>query len=146
MGDGSFGPSPFPEKPMADCDALTLAGSGNWNALTPVQKQTAEYVLLCQILQALDPMADCDPLALLNEAGCASCLMPAQLQVANFSLLCNILNSITTLGAGAIYGGNGSPEGVQTAPTPSVYIQYDAPGILWMKTSGVGDTGWAPNS
>ena len=130
---------------MANCDPVDLAGSGCWNCLTPDQKMNAELSLLCQILQALDPMAECDPLTLAGD-GCANCLMPNQKATAIYVLACDILDALGGTVTGTIYGGNGSPEGVVTATAPAVYVQYDMPGVFWCKVSGVGDTGWAPNS
>lgn len=130
---------------MATCDPVTLAGDGCWNCLTVGQKLNAELALLCQILQALDPMAECDPVALAGD-GCANCLTPGQKMTAIYALACNVLDALGTLGGGAIYGGNGRPEGSVAATAPAVYVQYDSPGVFWCKVSGVGNTGWAPNS
>lgn len=130
---------------MATCDPVDLAGSGCWNCLTPDQKMNAELSLLCQILQALDPMAECDPLTLAGD-GCANCLMPNQKTTVLWSLSCSILEAMGGLGGGSVYGGNGSPEGVQVATAPAIYIQYDAPGVVWSKITGSGNTGWAMNS
>lgn len=139
MGDGSFGPSPFPEKYMADCEPLTLAGDGCWNCLTPDQKQTAELNLLCQIAVALGIMAECDPLSLVGD-GCAACLTPFQRHTVIYQLICDLADNLTPL-----YG-VGSPEGVVTASPGRTYTQTDVPGVVWLKISGVGNTGWAPNS
>lgn len=44
------------------------------------------------------------------------------------------------------YEGTGSPEAAVTAPAPSVYVQKDgaAGAVVWVKTSGTGNTGWTP--
>ena len=45
-----------------------------------------------------------------------------------------------------IYTGNGSPEGVETAPVGSVYLNAtasNAANILYVKGSGTGNTGWS---
>lgn len=42
-----------------------------------------------------------------------------------------------------IYNGTGSPNGVVSAPVGSLFIQTDAPGAMWAKTSGAGNTGWS---
>lgn len=44
-------------------------------------------------------------------------------------------------GLAALYSGVGSPEGVVTAATGSLYTQTDN-GQLWNKVSGAGNTGW----
>lgn len=105
----------------------------------------AELALLCQILQALDPMAECDPLTLAGD-GCANCLMPNQKATAIYVLACDILDALGTTGTTHLFAGVGTPEGHQVASVPSVYYQTDMPGVVWFKISGVGDTGWAPNS
>lgn len=128
---------------MATCDAVTLAADGCWNCLTPGQKLTAELSLLCQILQALDPMAECDPVALAGD-GCANCLMPGQKDTAIWGLICSLLEAVEDLPH--IYYGDGSPENFQVASPPAIYYQTDVPGVVWFKISGTGNTGWAPNS
>lgn len=90
-------------------------------------------------------MAECDPVALAGD-GCANCLMPGQKMTVIYALACEILDSLGTLGSGAVYGGVNPPEGVVTAAAPAIYIQYGAPGVVWLKVSGVGNTGWAINS
>lgn len=44
-----------------------------------------------------------------------------------------------TGGAGVV--GNGSPEGVVTANPGTIYLD-DSTGDLWIKRTGVGNTGW----
>lgn len=42
--------------------------------------------------------------------------------------------------------GSGSPESVETAPVGSMYLDGSASGsssVLWVKGSGVGNTGWS---
>jgi hypothetical protein len=43
-----------------------------------------------------------------------------------------------------LYSGTGTPEAAVAALTDSVYVQTDGtlPFVLWLKTSGSGDTGW----
>lgn len=124
---------------MATCDPITLAGEGCWNCLTPDQKLVAELNLLCQIAIGLGVMAECDPVSLVSD-GCANCLMPGQRQTAIYQLICDISDVLIPL-----YG-VGSPEGVVTAVPGRTYTQTDVPGVVWLKISGVGNTGWAPNS
>lgn len=99
----------------------------------------AEIALLCQILQTLDPMAECNPITLAG-SGCAACLTPFQKQSVIYQILCDLSNVLNPL-----YG-VGSPEGVVTATPGRTYTQTDVPGVVWLKISGTGNTGWAPNS
>ena len=58
-----------------------------------------------------------------------------------------ILAAIQILGNGVIWrAGNGSPEGVVTAPRPgSMYSRLDGPPCLYVKESGLNsNTGWVP--
>jgi hypothetical protein len=45
-------------------------------------------------------------------------------------------------GRSTIKCGTGSPEGVTTSLIGSLWLQRDAPGTLWRKESGTGNTGW----
>lgn len=128
---------------MATCSPQTLlTDAACFNGLMNLQLQIIKARLLCQILQALDPMATCDPETLLSEAGCLNALTPFQLQVVQTQLMCNI-SSNPAFSGGVIYGGNGDPNGVQTGSPPDIFVQYDADGQQWSKTSGVGtNTGW----
>ena len=55
-----------------------------------------------------------------------------------------IVNAIGGGGVGTVhYGGNGSPEGVVSAPQNEQYAQWDIPGRVWSKNSpGISNTGW----
>lgn len=59
-----------------------------------------------------------------------------------------ILGGLTGSGSGGSYsmGGNfsgsGSPEGVVTASPGATYTDTDAPGTLYFKRTGTGNTGW----
>lgn len=46
-------------------------------------------------------------------------------------------------GGPTISAGAGSPEGVVAAPAGSIYL--DTSGVLYIKSSGSGDTGWRAN-
>ena len=50
----------------------------------------------------------------------------------------------TLAALGLTFAGNGSPEGVVTAAVSSLYQRTDgAPGtLIYLKTSGAGNTGW----
>lgn len=52
--------------------------------------------LLCQILQAHNPMATCDIQSLLNDANCFACLGEKELTTIQTQLLCEILNGGST--------------------------------------------------
>ena len=60
-----------------------------------------------------------------------------------------ILNRLNAMGTGGGTGGSGvtgtgSPEGVVTATAGTLYTDTTTPGaaIVWIKTSGSGNTGW----
>ncbi|HMY72136.1 MAG TPA: hypothetical protein PLQ88_09895, partial [Blastocatellia bacterium] len=48
--------------------------------------------------------------------------------------------AFVTTGGNGVYGGSGSPEGVQTAEPGSIYLRSD--GTWYKKNSGSGNTGW----
>lgn len=128
------------------CDAITLASDGKFASLENGQQANVFYALLCQILQTLDPMADCDALALAGSNPCFDCLEPGQKASAMFSLACSIFESISGLGSVMHISGNGDPNGVETAAVNVQYHQLDAPGIIWVHLGLSGtNTGWAIN-
>lgn len=95
------------------------------------QLQMVNTALLCQILQAANPMATCDPAALLESAKCfAGCASPAQLMLIQTQLLCEIL----AVGGG---GGGGGGSGVTCLDASD---PVDAPttgcGIAYRKDNG----------
>lgn len=45
-------------------------------------------------------------------------------------------------GGSGTYSGNGSPEGVITAPVGSIYTDLDGTHADWRKITGSGNTGW----
>lgn len=57
-----------------------------------------------------------------------------------------LLAGMAVSGAGLTLHGAGSPEGVVTAPVGWTYTQTDAPGVIWTKVLGTGNTGWAVNT
>ena len=124
------------------CDALLLAQDGAFNNLTSGQKQTAMFVLLCEILQSLDPMADCDALALAGENPCFNCLAPGQRGTALFNLMCAVLTGVN----GLVQFGDASPEGVITGTIyGQLYVQLTGGVVtrLWFFHGTVGEnTGW----
>lgn len=66
-------------------------------------------VLLCQILQTLNPVATCDVQSLMNEAACFDCLDLRQLSVLQTQLLCEILQAGGAGGQSCIVCGDTDP-------------------------------------
>lgn len=56
-----------------------------------------------------------------------------------------LVEALTIVGSVGLHG-TGRPEGVVTAVVGTYYVQTDAPGTLWVKVHGSGNTGWAVNS
>ncbi len=79
---------------MATCSAQDLFSlSGEFANTTPFQLQTLQASLLCQILQASNPMADCSVSSLMSSSSCFNCLTPFQVAVIQTQLLCEILQA-----------------------------------------------------
>lgn len=47
-----------------------------------------------------------------------------------------------TYATGGNFSGSGSPEGVVPAEPGATYVDTDAPGTLYFKRIGTGNTGW----
>lgn len=77
---------------MATCSASALVVAGkSFIDMKPQQSQAVIISLLCQILQAYNPMATCNVNTLMADAKCFVCL-PIQQQIAiQTQLLCEIL-------------------------------------------------------
>lgn len=86
-----------------------LNASKCFACLNPYQLELVKASLLCQILQASDPMATCDPAELLDAAKCFACLHPGQLQLIQTELLCEILQAGGGGGEGCIICGIADP-------------------------------------
>ena len=103
-------------------------------SLAADQLQMVIAALLCQILKAYNPMADCSTETLLASARCfAGCSSPAQLMLIQTQLLCEIL---AAGGGGGGGGGTGSVLCGAGAPasTPTgcaIYYQTDT-GSIWI--------------
>lgn len=81
-----------------------MSQAGCFACLAMDQLQMVIASLLCQILKAQNPMADCSVSTLLEQAKCfAGCASPAQLMMIQTQLLCEIL---------AAGGGGGGGSGV----------------------------------
>lgn len=78
-----------------DCDAQTLVSvTPALNGIPIGLVPFATLSVLCQRLQSLDPMADCDPQSLIDAATCLECSIPAGLvPYAQLALLCQILQA-----------------------------------------------------
>lgn len=129
---------------MATCDPNELLAEGKcFGCLTIQQLEVVEAQLLCNLLQALDPMASCDINDLLAEGKCFGCLTSYQLRQVQAQLLCNVLDSITTaIGANPICG-VGSPEGVVTGTACGQWYLNTANGDKFMFSGTPGtNTGW----
>lgn len=127
------------------CDPNTLlaqAACFNCN-ISGATFDAVEIVLLCAINDGT-AMA-CDPQTLVTQASCLlTCIPPGMMPAVKLSLLCQILAGGGTGGSGNL-SGVGSPEGVQAASPGVLYVDTStSPPSLWVKASGVGNTGWSP--
>lgn len=100
---------------MATCSpSELLSASAGFSRRSPYELELLKVALLCQILQASDPMANCDVSTLLGGAGAA--------ETANGSIysggspggngIC-VSSALAISGGGAaagIYGGGGAPQ------------------------------------
>lgn len=127
---------------MATCSPQELLDDAPcFNALAPGQWQLVQLVLLCRILQALDPVATCNVQSLLDEAACFGALTPGQWRVVELQLLCeinaNLVNALPLCG-------NGDPNGVVTGTIcGQSYTDLDT-GAEYRFQGVVGtNTGWA---
>ena len=77
---------------MATCSPSALVQAGkSFLDMKPQQSQAVMIALLCQILQAHNPMATCNVNDLMEDAKCFVCLpMPQQIAIQT-QLLCEIL-------------------------------------------------------
>src|SRR5690348_660855 len=126
---------------MATCNVQSLMDDAPcFNALVPGQWQLVELVLLCRILQALDPLASCNIQSLLDDAACFNELMPGQQRLAELVLLCNISTAIVNA---LPLCGTGSPEGVVTGTICGQLYTDTSTGTKYTFTGVVGTKiGW----
>lgn len=107
--------------------------------------QMMRLSLLSRILLNVKPVAATDPQSLLAYAKCFSCFSNASMgDMMELALLDQISQNIGGGVAGPNLFGIGSPEGVETAPVGTIYFDFTtagAPGV-WVKETGVGNTGW----
>ena len=90
---------------MAECSPTELMADAKcFMCLDATQTNAVIAALLCQILQASDPMATCDPTELMEAGKCFLCLDDRAMKAVQLQLLCEILD------AGG--GGGGTGTGV----------------------------------
>lgn len=98
-----------------------MAEAACFSCVSDVHKaRMMELVLLCRILQALDPMANCDVQSLMAEASCFGCLSSTQMDILRLQLLCNI----AVIGGGGGSGGGGGVlmfDGINPSGAPGVF-------------------------
>jgi hypothetical protein len=91
-----------------------------------------ELALLCEILQALNPMASCDTQTLLDRAQCFSCLQTTQIDILKLQLLCDISASIGgSTGGGGMTCGAADPVNPPTDPTACSLYANTTNNSLW---------------
>lgn len=106
----------------AACNPFDLLNaSACFSCLTGQQLQVVNTVLLCQILQAANPMATCDPQAILTANPCLSNLTGYELAVIQTELLCEILQAGGGGGQSCIICANADPT---TAPACACALYY----------------------
>lgn len=80
---------------MAACNVQTLFDDAAcFNATTSGQLEVLQTVLLCRILQAIDPVASCNVNELMEDAACFAALPPGLLRLVIAQLLCEINTNI----------------------------------------------------
>jgi hypothetical protein len=89
---------------MAACDLTELMPeSGCYLCLSDNQMRAVQIVLLCRILQQLDPMASCDVSDLLADAHEYLYLGVRELLAIQVALLCGISTTAGELGASGVH-------------------------------------------
>lgn len=79
---------------MANCDARQIMEVAScWSCLDQRQTMSAVLAVLCDILQAQNPMAQCDVQSVMADAACWSCLSGNQSMMVMLQLLCEILQA-----------------------------------------------------
>lgn len=95
---------------MATCNPQSLmSAAGAFVQMTPLQLMAVRTVLLCQILQARNPMATCDPQTLMTAGKCFYGLGLAELSAIQTQLLCEILQAGGVGGDSCIVCGDVDP-------------------------------------
>lgn len=135
---------------MAQCDTNALfSASSAFTGLTPYQLQLVNTALLCQILQANNPVATCNVQSLISAASCFACLQPGQLAIIQTQLLCEILHAGSGGASASLTCGSGAPvapppAGVACAlyydsdsnsPTAGSFWFWDNTGVAWVRFS-----------
>jgi len=116
---------------MATCSPHELVEAGKCFAcLTPQQAQLVTLALLCDILQANDPMATCDVHELMQDAKCFVGLPLNAAKAIEIQLLCEILHSGGT-GATCLLCGVGAPVAPASCDC-SIYYSLPPNAGVWV--------------
>jgi len=127
---------------MAACDAQSLlAASCKFNCLSGKELEVVKAELLCQILQASNPMASCDAQTLLNAGKAFNGLPAQQLNVIQTQLLCEILSGGGTGGATCVLCGVVDPTTAPTSCNCAFYYRTDNAAV-WFWNNG--SSSWTP--
>lgn len=114
------------------CSAQDLMNaSACFTCLTPLQLMAVRAALLCQILQAINPMASCDVQSLMNAGKCFGCLDLTQLSIIQTQLLCEILQSGGASGRSCIVCVDAAPVAPPTCPCALAYNPLTDNVWLW---------------
>ena len=80
---------------MATCDTQEILSDAScFSCYPPGQLELMRMVILCRMLNALNPMANCSPSSLLESAACFACHTTGELAIINTQLLCDIREAI----------------------------------------------------
>lgn len=121
------------------CDSQTLVADGAcFGCLDAKSSEMAKLALLCQILQALVPMATCSPTELVQDGACFGCLDGRSARIAELQLLCEIKDAMTGGGgSGALVCMDADPVAAPTGNCQFVYVRVVAHLWAWDSTLGV---------
>lgn len=126
---------------MANCAPSGLIANGvEFLALTPHQLGAVRAVLLCRILQNLDPMAICNVSALLADGACFNCLDARQLEIAQAQLLCEIAHIQATAASSGVMSGAVDPTDDPLVESMVYYNTTTKSFWIWNDPAGV----WYP--
>lgn len=98
--------------------------------------------MLCRWLRLLDPMADCSPQSLLEDASCFACHTDGELMIIQTQLLCEILQAGGGGGNSCLLCGVVDPV---ADPDCDCAIYYNtAVGSFWIWDDGALPPQWRP--
>lgn len=126
---------------MATCSVQDLAtDAACFAAETTGQLDALQAVLLCRILQVLDPTMECDVQDLMNDAACFAALPAGMLRLVQLQLLCEINGNISAALPGCTPT---DPNGVVTGLFCGQLITAQDTGALFKFLGVVGtNVGW----